>query len=56
VLQTGRDLNLPLMGSAQVTTLMDALLAQGKGDLDDSVLFALYQALMGQVEVDNGSC
>jgi 2-hydroxy-3-oxopropionate reductase len=53
VLQTGRDLNLPLLGSAQVTTLMDALLAQGKGDLDDSVLFALYQALANQVEIDS---
>jgi 2-hydroxy-3-oxopropionate reductase len=53
VLQTGRDLNLPLLGSAQVTTLMDALLAQGKGDLDDSVLFTLYQALANQVEIDS---
>jgi hypothetical protein len=36
-----------------VTTLMDALLAQGKGDLDDSVLFTLYQALANQVEIDS---
>jgi 2-hydroxy-3-oxopropionate reductase len=48
VLQTGRELNLPLMGSAQVTALMDALLAQGKGELDDSVIFALYQSLTEQ--------
>jgi 2-hydroxy-3-oxopropionate reductase len=47
VLQTGRELNLPLPGSAQITTLMDVLLAQGKGELDDSVLISLYEMLAG---------
>jgi 2-hydroxy-3-oxopropionate reductase len=49
VLQTGKDLNLPLPGSAQITTLMDALLAQGLGDQDNSVLFRLYQQLSGML-------
>jgi 2-hydroxy-3-oxopropionate reductase len=47
VLQTGRELSLPLLGAAQVTTLMDALLAQGKGDLDNAALITLYELLAG---------
>jgi 2-hydroxy-3-oxopropionate reductase len=47
VLQTGKDLNLPLLGAAQVTNLMDALLAQGKGDLDNAALISLYEMLAG---------
>jgi 2-hydroxy-3-oxopropionate reductase len=47
VLQTGRELSLPLLGAAQVTTLMDALLAQGKGDLDNAALITLYELLTG---------
>ena len=47
VLQTGREAGVPLLGSAQVTMLMDALIAQGKGDLDNSALAALYELLAG---------
>ncbi len=47
VLQAGREVGVPLLGSAQVTTLMDALLAQGKGDLDNAALATLYELLAG---------
>jgi 2-hydroxy-3-oxopropionate reductase len=47
VAQTGRELNLSLLGSAQVTALMDTLLAQGMGELDGSALIALYEQLGG---------
>ncbi|NJP10144.1 MAG: 2-hydroxy-3-oxopropionate reductase [Leptolyngbyaceae cyanobacterium RU_5_1] len=47
VLQTGKELHLPLFGSAQITELMDALLAQGKGELDNSALITLYEMLAG---------
>ena len=47
VLQTGKELHLPLLGTAQVTELMNALLAQGKGDLDNSAMITLYQQLSG---------
>jgi 2-hydroxy-3-oxopropionate reductase len=46
VAQTAREQNIPLMGTAQVTALMDALLAQGYGDLDGSVLIQLYERLI----------
>jgi 2-hydroxy-3-oxopropionate reductase len=36
VLQTAKELHLPLLGAAQVTELMNAMLAQGKGHLDNS--------------------
>jgi 2-hydroxy-3-oxopropionate reductase len=45
VLQTGRELGVPLLGSASIAPLMDALLAQGKGDLDFIAVLALYKAL-----------
>lgn len=45
VLQTGREIGLPLLGTAQVTNLMDALLAQGKGELDNSALIMVYEML-----------
>lgn len=44
VLQTARDLNLPLPGSHAIAPLMDALLAQGKGDLDFIAVLELYEA------------
>ncbi|GAB2799391.1 2-hydroxy-3-oxopropionate reductase [Rhabdobacter roseus] len=44
-LQTGRELSVPLYGSAQVAAQMDALLAQGKGELDHSALALLMQQL-----------
>lgn len=47
VLQTARELNLPLFGANQVPALMDALLAQDKGDLDYVSLIALYEQLSG---------
>jgi 2-hydroxy-3-oxopropionate reductase len=47
VLQTGRELRLPLLGSSQIASLMDALLAQGQGELDNTALFALYELLAG---------
>ncbi|MBF2029571.1 MAG: 2-hydroxy-3-oxopropionate reductase [Oscillatoriales cyanobacterium C42_A2020_001] len=47
VLQTGKELNLPLLGTAQVTELMNSLLAQGKGELDNSALITLYEFLAG---------
>lgn len=47
VLQTGKELNLPLFGSAQITELMNILLAQGKGELDNSALITLYEMLAG---------
>ena len=47
VLQTGREAGVPLLGSAQVTMLMDALIAQGKGELDNSALATLYELLAG---------
>ncbi|MEX0268860.1 2-hydroxy-3-oxopropionate reductase [Leptolyngbyaceae cyanobacterium UHCC 1019] len=48
VLQTGKELNLPLLGTAQVTELMSALIAQGKGELDHSALITLYELLSNE--------
>ncbi len=45
VLQTGREVGVPLLGSGQVTALMDALIAQGKGELDNAAIALLYQLL-----------
>jgi 2-hydroxy-3-oxopropionate reductase len=45
VLQTGRELGVPLLGSSQVTMLMDALIAQGKGGLDNAAIALLYDLL-----------
>jgi 2-hydroxy-3-oxopropionate reductase len=47
VLQTAKELNLPLMGSHQIAPLMDALLAQGKGELDFIAVLELYEMLAG---------
>ncbi|MBW4693312.1 MAG: 2-hydroxy-3-oxopropionate reductase [Lyngbya sp. HA4199-MV5] len=47
VLQTGRETSVPLFGSAQVTSMMDALLAQDQGELDNSALATLYELLSG---------
>lgn len=54
VMQTGRDLNLPLFGAAQVTNMMDALLAQGKGELDNAALITLYEMLSASSKDRNG--
>jgi 2-hydroxy-3-oxopropionate reductase len=45
VLQTGREVGVPLFGSAQVTMLMDSLIAQGKGELDNAAIATLYDLL-----------
>jgi 2-hydroxy-3-oxopropionate reductase len=50
VLQTGRELGVPLLGSAQVTMLMDALIAQGKGELDNAAIATLYELLSNPSE------
>ncbi len=45
VLQTGREVGVPLLGSSQVTMLMDSLIAQGKGNLDNAAIALLYELL-----------
>lgn len=45
VLQTAREVGLPLLGGSQVTALMDALIAQGKGELDNAAIVTLYERL-----------
>jgi len=50
-LQTGREQSLPLPATAQTADMMDALLDQGKGDLDHSALALLVEQL-GGVEID----
>lgn len=44
-LQTGRALSVPLPGTAQVASQMDAIIAQGNGDLDHSALALFLQEL-----------
>lgn len=46
-LQTGREKGVPLLATAQAAELMDALLAQGKGDLDHSALALLVGQMAG---------
>lgn len=46
-LQTGREVALPLAGTAQAAELMTALLAQGKGDLDHSAIALMVEQLGG---------
>ncbi|MEP7277433.1 MAG: 2-hydroxy-3-oxopropionate reductase [Bacteroidota bacterium] len=46
-LQTGKELSVPLYASALVANQMDALLAQGKGELDHSALGLLLAQLAG---------
>lgn len=46
-LQTGRALSLPLMSTAQVAELMNALIARGDGDLDHSALALLLDQMGG---------
>ena len=46
-LQTGREQSLPLPATAQTADMMDALLDQGKGDLDHSALALLVEQLGG---------
>ncbi len=44
-LQTGRTLSVPLPGTALVASQMDAIIAQGNGDLDHSALALFLQEL-----------
>jgi 2-hydroxy-3-oxopropionate reductase len=44
-LQAGREFSVPLYGTALVAAHMDALLAQGKGDLDHSAIALLMEQL-----------
>ncbi len=46
-LRTGNEVGLPLFATAQAAEAMNALLAQGKGELDHSAIATLYQALGG---------
>ena len=46
-LQAGKEYSVPLPGSAQVAAHMDALMAQGKGELDHSGLYVLLAGLSG---------
>lgn len=48
VLQTARVEHVPLLGTAQVTNLIDALLAQGEGDSDTAAIALAYQRLLGE--------
>jgi 2-hydroxy-3-oxopropionate reductase len=50
-LQIGREEQAPLFATAQAAELMDALLAQGAGDLDHSALATLYEQLSGVAEI-----
>ena len=44
-LQAGKDHSVPMYGSALVAAHMDALMAQGKGELDHSSLALLFEQL-----------
>ena len=44
-LQAGKELSVPLYGSAQVAAHMDALIAQGKGEYDHSAIALLIEQL-----------
>ena len=44
-LEAGKEFSVPLYGTAQVAAHMDALLAQGKGELDHSAIALLMEQL-----------
>ncbi|MEO6522907.1 MAG: 2-hydroxy-3-oxopropionate reductase [Mucilaginibacter sp.] len=44
-LQAGKEFSVPLYGTAQVANHMDALIAQGKGELDHSAIALLIEQL-----------
>jgi 2-hydroxy-3-oxopropionate reductase len=46
-MQTGEDLSVPLPGSAVVASQMDAILAEGNGDLDHSALALYLESVSG---------
>ena len=45
ILQAGKEFSVPLYGSAQVAAHMDAILAQGNGELDHSAIALLLEQL-----------
>ena len=47
VLQTGKELAVPLYGASLIAAQMDAAIANGKGDLDHSALALVIEALAG---------
>ena len=47
-LQAGKDLSVPLPGSAIVASQMDAMIAEGKGDLDHSALALYLESVSGR--------
>jgi len=47
-LQTGQEVSLPLMTTSLVAELMNALIAQDKGDLDHSALALLVEQMSGE--------
>jgi 2-hydroxy-3-oxopropionate reductase len=50
-LELGRQEHVPLFATASAAQLMDALLAQGAGDLDHSAMARVYEQLAGVEEV-----
>lgn len=46
-LQAGREEGVPVLATAQVASLLDALIAQGSGRLDHSAIVTLYEQLSG---------
>ena len=46
-LQTGREMGVSIFATAQAAEMMDALMAQGKGELDHSALALLVEQLSG---------
>jgi 2-hydroxy-3-oxopropionate reductase len=46
-LQTGKELSVPLPGSTVVASQMDAMLAEGKGELDHSALALYLESVSG---------
>jgi len=46
-LNAGKDLSVPLPGSSVVASQMDAILAEGKGDLDHSALALYLESVSG---------
>ena len=46
-LQAGKDLSVPLPGSAVVATQMDAIIEKGQGDLDHSALALYLESVSG---------
>ena len=49
-LQAGKEFSVPLYGSAQVAAHMDALLAQGKGELDHSAIALFMEQLSNNTQ------